>query len=108
MDGARPATSNRLDGRADRRTPARTREAQARAAPQSSICSIHTRPAFIHAGAEIMYEHLLLIFLLGFLAGVCIRPARAMVRATLRAHKAARRAAHPIRKRQRRRSNGIY
>ena len=49
------------------------------------------------------YEHAMLLLALGFLAGVCIRPIRATLRSLIRAHRAARRATQPTRKRTRRR-----
>jgi hypothetical protein len=41
------------------------------------------------------YETIVLIFLLGLLIGVCLRPAHAGLRSVLRAHRAARRAVRP-------------
>lgn len=50
------------------------------------------------------YETIVLICLLGFLCGTLARPARAGLRSILRAHRAAKRAAQPIKPRRRRRA----
>jgi hypothetical protein len=47
------------------------------------------------------YETLMLLLVLAFLIGTLARPARAMLRSFIRAHRAARRATQPIRRRKR-------
>jgi hypothetical protein len=74
-------------------------QTQARAEKESAKQALSRGQAFVRTGAEMTYEHILLIFLLGLLVGVSIRPLRSALRGLLRAH----RAAQPVRKRRRRR-----
>jgi hypothetical protein len=53
------------------------------------------------------YETLMLLLALAFLVGALARPARAVLRSILRAHRAAKRASRPVIRKRRRRAKKV-